>query len=185
MNNYKFNLAWSLEDEGYIATCPEFEGLSAFGETAEEALAEAQTALKLFVETFKEKAVTLPEPETVHNYSGQFRVRLAKSLHAQAARLAAEDGISLNQFVSNAVLAKVSGEEVGKYFSEKLGNLESRNNELNTIVRVLSAEQESEISVDNVIHLDEFARKRNRTPLTVQEIGDSRDIYENVKSAIG
>ena len=40
-NKYRFDLNWSDEDDGYIAVCPEFPGLSAFGETAEESLAEA------------------------------------------------------------------------------------------------------------------------------------------------
>jgi hypothetical protein len=39
-NRYSFNIEWSDEDEEYIATCPAFPGLSAFGETEEEALSE-------------------------------------------------------------------------------------------------------------------------------------------------
>ena len=114
MNNYKFDLAWSVEDEGYIATCPEFVGLSAFGETANEALAEAQVALKLFIEAYKEKDIPLPEPKTVQDYSGQIRLRLPKSLHGQAAKTAAEDGISLNQLILLAVQARVTGQEVAR-----------------------------------------------------------------------
>jgi len=33
VNRYSFNIEWSEEDEEYIATCPAFPGLSAFGET--------------------------------------------------------------------------------------------------------------------------------------------------------
>lgn len=120
MNNYKFDLAWSVEDEGYIATCPEFVGLSAFGETANEALAEAQTALKLFVETYKEKGIPLPEAKTVQDYSGQIRTRLPKSLHGQAAKAAAEDGISLNQFIVLAVQTRVTGQEVARRISVEI-----------------------------------------------------------------
>ena len=47
----KFLIAWSEEDGGYVATCPEVPGLSAFSETKEDALAEAQIALELFEET--------------------------------------------------------------------------------------------------------------------------------------
>jgi predicted RNase H-like HicB family nuclease len=112
MNNYKFDLAWSVEDEGYIATCPEFVGLSAFGETANEALAEAQVALKLFIETYEEKGIRLPEPKIIQDYSGQIRLRLSKSLHGQAAKAAIEDGISLNQFIMLAVQARVTGQDV-------------------------------------------------------------------------
>jgi len=108
-NNYKFNISWSDEDGGYIAVCPEFPGLSAFGESAEEALSEAQVALKLFIASYKDKGIPLPKPETAKSYSGQIRLRLPKSLHAQAARLAGEEEISLNQFLTLAVQHQVSG----------------------------------------------------------------------------
>jgi predicted RNase H-like HicB family nuclease len=111
-NKYPFNIAWSEEDGEYVATCPAFPGLSALGETEEEALAEAKVALRLFIKSCEERGIPLPEPQTVQQYSGQFRVRLPKSLHAQAARMAEADGISLNQFVVGAVEAKVIAKEI-------------------------------------------------------------------------
>jgi len=119
-NKYKFNLAWSDEDEGYIATCPEFVGLSAFGETPEDALAEAKVALNLFIETFQKQGLPLPEPQTIQTYSGQIRLRLPKSLHARAAKMAAEDGVSLNQHIILAVEGRTSGREVGKRISKEV-----------------------------------------------------------------
>lgn len=59
---YSFVLCWSDEDEGYIAKCPEFPGLSAFGETPPEAIAEAQVALELMIEAYQDSGKTLPEP---------------------------------------------------------------------------------------------------------------------------
>lgn len=56
MAEYGFNIRWSDEDEGFIATCPDFPGLSAFGETPEEALDEADIALDLFIETLQQEA---------------------------------------------------------------------------------------------------------------------------------
>jgi predicted RNase H-like HicB family nuclease len=114
MNKYRFNIAWSEEDEGYIVTCPEFPGLSAFGETPEQALAEGQIALKLFIETYQEKEIPLPEPATTQSFSGQLRLRLPKSLHAQSVRMAAADGVSLNQFICDAVRAKFTAQEIGR-----------------------------------------------------------------------
>ncbi len=63
-NKYTIQIFWSAEDEGFIAVCQEFPGLSAFGETREEALQEAQTALNLMIETCLEKNILLPEPQT-------------------------------------------------------------------------------------------------------------------------
>ena len=42
MTDYHINIFYSDEDEGYIADIPDLEACSAFGETAEEALAEVQ-----------------------------------------------------------------------------------------------------------------------------------------------
>jgi predicted RNase H-like HicB family nuclease len=107
MKNYGFNIFWSNEDEGFIATSPDFPGLSAFGETVEEALSEAQVALKLFIETYEEQGIQLPKPKSIQEYSGQFRLRISKELHRKAAEIAFEEGISLNQFVSNAIATQV------------------------------------------------------------------------------
>ncbi len=46
MYKYSINVVWSDEDECYIATIPEFKGLSAFGDTQEEAIQEAFVALE-------------------------------------------------------------------------------------------------------------------------------------------
>jgi predicted RNase H-like HicB family nuclease len=61
MPKYGFDIFWSEEDQGFIATCPDFPGLSAFGETEEEALREAKIALTLFVEAMNDQGRTIPE----------------------------------------------------------------------------------------------------------------------------
>jgi len=78
MNRYSINIFWSDEDESYIATCPEFPGLSAFGETPEEALAEAQIALQLFIDTYNEDGLPLPEPQVARDNMGKFRIPSSK-----------------------------------------------------------------------------------------------------------
>ncbi len=99
MNKYGFKLFWSEEDEGYIATCPEFPTLSAFGETPEAALVEAHIALDLFIEEFKAMNKSLPTPQVPNEFSGQFRVRLPKSLHRQLAEKAEAENVSLNSLL--------------------------------------------------------------------------------------
>src|SRR5437899_2681609 len=96
MSKYPFNIVWSDEDEEYMATCSSFSGLSAFGKTEEEALHEAKIALTLFIESYKERGIPLPKPPRNQTYSGQLRLRLSKSLHERAARMASKDGVSLN-----------------------------------------------------------------------------------------
>jgi len=64
-NKYTIQIFWSVEDDAFVAVCQEFPGLSAFGETREDALREAQTALDLMIETYREKGIPLPEPSGV------------------------------------------------------------------------------------------------------------------------
>ena len=61
-DKYTLQIFWSDEDEGYIVICQEFTGFSAFGETREEALREAEIALKLTVQTYLQKNIPLPTP---------------------------------------------------------------------------------------------------------------------------
>jgi antitoxin HicB len=100
---YSLSATWSDEDGGYIAIIPEFPGLSGFGETIEQAVAEAKVALELFIETYNEGKEPLPEPQKTKPYSGQMRLRLPRSLHEQAARQAEKEGVSLNAYFLAAI----------------------------------------------------------------------------------
>jgi predicted RNase H-like HicB family nuclease len=64
-DKYTIQIFWSDEDEAFVAVCQEFSGLSALGETREEALRQMQTALNLMIETYKDKGIALPEPQAV------------------------------------------------------------------------------------------------------------------------
>ena len=95
---YSFRVIWSEDDHAFVATCPEFEGVSALGDTADQALAEAQIALRLMMETYQQEHWDLPAPANLQSYSGQFRLRVPRSLHARLAEAAADDGVSLNTY---------------------------------------------------------------------------------------
>lgn len=99
MNKYGFSLRWSEEDSGFIATCPDFPGLSSFGETEDEALSEAKIALGLFVESLGESGDELPVPTQVTEYSGQIRFRMPKSLHGSLVQQSNNEGVSLNTWM--------------------------------------------------------------------------------------
>lgn len=53
-----------------MATCPEYPGLSAFGDSPEEALSEAQIALELFIGTYKEDGLPLPRSQAAKHDEG-------------------------------------------------------------------------------------------------------------------
>jgi len=122
-NRYPFSIEWSDEDHEYIATCPAFPGLSAFGETEEEALQEGKIALSGFIETYKANDMVLPEPVVHTAVSGKFQLRLPKSLHRLAIRMAGLEGVSLNSYIADAVRAKVSGDNLGHQVIDEVRRL--------------------------------------------------------------
>ena len=99
MRRYSIDVRYSQEDRGFIAVCPELWEISAFGESVPEAVQELQVATELALEVSEGDGRVLPEPRTWHHHSGQFRLRVPKSLHAWLAQEAQREGVSLNTFV--------------------------------------------------------------------------------------
>ncbi len=135
VNKYPFNIAWSEEDGEFVATCPAFPGLSALGETEEEALAEAKIALGLFIKTCDERGIPLPEPQTAREYSGQTRLRISKTLHRLAAERAEEEGESLNQYLAGAIQMRVAGEQIGTRFLNEIQGVVAQQAQQNQTAR--------------------------------------------------
>jgi predicted HicB family RNase H-like nuclease len=99
MPNYGFRVQWSDADAGYVATCPEFPGLSAVMPSADAALAELRVVLEGALDIYREEGWELPPAEVASAYSGQFRLRVPPALHAELARGAERDGVSLNSYI--------------------------------------------------------------------------------------
>ncbi len=109
MFKYSVVVKWSDEDGGFIATVPELEGLSAFGETHDDAVKELMFAAEAYMLTLRESGQEIPTPEKIVPYSGQLRLRLPKSLHGKLAAEAESDGVSLNTYLVS-LLARRQGE---------------------------------------------------------------------------
>ncbi|PYQ30713.1 MAG: type II toxin-antitoxin system HicB family antitoxin [Acidobacteria bacterium] len=62
MSDYHIHIFYSEEDGGYIADIPELDACSAFGASAEEALAEVQRAKAAWLITAREAGRPIPEP---------------------------------------------------------------------------------------------------------------------------
>ena len=45
-----------------------------------------------------EEGITIHEPDDLENYSGQFKLRIPKSLHRSLTEHARREGISMNQY---------------------------------------------------------------------------------------
>lgn len=60
--HYHINLFWSSEDDCWIADVPDLKPCSAHGDTPDEAIANIQNAVELWIETAHERGLPIPEP---------------------------------------------------------------------------------------------------------------------------
>ncbi len=98
-DRYTYREEWSEEDGVYIARCLEFPSLLAHGESPESALSELRGVVASVVEDMTQTGESLPEPFGSKVYSGKLVLRLPKELHRGVAIRAAEEGVSLNQYL--------------------------------------------------------------------------------------
>jgi predicted RNase H-like HicB family nuclease len=63
MSKYEVIIYWSDEDQVFVAEVPELPGCSAHGDTQEAALASAQEAIRLWLESAREFGDPVPEPK--------------------------------------------------------------------------------------------------------------------------
>lgn len=95
---YKMEIVPDTAEGGYVASFPELPGCITCGETVEDAVTNAIDAKKEWLEAAIENGIEIFCPDSADKYSGQFKLRLPKSLHKQLAEDAKRDGISMNQY---------------------------------------------------------------------------------------
>jgi len=62
VKDYHINIFYSEEDGGYIADIPDLDACSAFGETADQALAEVERARSAWIAAALAAGKPVPEP---------------------------------------------------------------------------------------------------------------------------
>ena len=109
---YSRHVAWSEEDECFIATVAEFPRVAAFGDTQAEALEELEIVFRGVLEIYEEEGLALPIPAVKEGPdlpSGKFQLRLPRHLHKRLADTARDEGVSIN-----ALLISMIGEALGE-----------------------------------------------------------------------
>jgi predicted RNase H-like HicB family nuclease len=96
---YAIVVAYSDEDQGYIATAPELPGCSAFGETEEEAIKEVKIAASLWLSAAKKAGRKVPEPIVEKKFKGRFPLRIPEDLRRRLELEAKRRGVSLNELI--------------------------------------------------------------------------------------
>lgn len=96
--SYRMEIVADREEGGYVVSFPDLPGCITCGETMETALSNAEDAKKAWLEAALEEGIKIQEPDDLKGYSGQFKIRLPKSLHRSLAEHSKEEGISMNQY---------------------------------------------------------------------------------------
>lgn len=95
---YRMELVADVEEGGYVVSFPDLRGCISSGDTVEQAVANANDAKREWMTAAMEDGYEIPEPTTANEYSGQFKLRIPKSLHRQLAEHSKREGISMNQY---------------------------------------------------------------------------------------
>lgn len=66
MDGYQILVAWSPEDDLFIAQVPDLPGCMAHGKSKAEALSSARAAIQLYLDVLNEKGESVPEPREYH-----------------------------------------------------------------------------------------------------------------------
>jgi antitoxin HicB len=102
-----YSISLSRADDGdWLATVDELSGCEARGTVPEEAAARVHEAMGDWIASALAdgKAVPMPRP----SLSGRLLVRMPRTLHADLARAAAREQVSLNQFITSALSTAVA-----------------------------------------------------------------------------
>ena len=111
IDKYPFTIRpLSSEDGGgFLIEYPDLPGCHSDGDTPEQAIVNGRDALRSYLLSCRKHGDPIPKPNSPAASSGQFRVRMPKSLHARLVAQAAREGVSLNMLVV-AAAAQVLGQ---------------------------------------------------------------------------
>ena len=82
--NYRMEIVEDKDEGGFVVSFPELPGCITCGETVESAVANALDAKKAWLEAAMEDGIEIHEPDSLEDYSGQFKSK--------------REGISMNQY---------------------------------------------------------------------------------------
>ena len=96
--SYRMEIIEDKEEGGFVVSYPELPGCITCGETIESAIANASDAKKAWLEAALENGLEIQKPDSLEDYSGQFKLRIPRSLHKALAEHSKREGISMNQY---------------------------------------------------------------------------------------
>ena len=96
--NYKMEIKKDLDEGGYVVAFPDLVGCVTCADTIEDAIRLAEVAKREWFSACIQDGIVIPVPLSDHDFSGQFKLRIPKSLHRSLAENSKKEGISMNQY---------------------------------------------------------------------------------------
>ncbi|MDE8256921.1 toxin-antitoxin system HicB family antitoxin [Erysipelothrix rhusiopathiae] len=107
MANYKMVTYSIKSDEGiyWVAEYPSLPGVLGTDKDVEKAVLDLIENAKVHLEFLKEIGSEIPSEDALieDNFSGRLTVRTSKKTHARIAYAAAQEGVSINQWINEAI----------------------------------------------------------------------------------
>lgn len=95
---YRMEIVEDRDEGGFVISYPDLPGCITCGETIELAVANAVDVKKAWIEAALDEGIEIREPDSLDKYSGQFKLRIPRSLHRRLAEHSQKEGISMNQY---------------------------------------------------------------------------------------
>ncbi len=98
---YRLEIVPDVVEGGYAARYPQLPGCITSADTLEDVIASVEDAKAAWLTAALEDGLDIAEPQQdtdLSEYSGQFKLRIPKSLHRDLSVHAKQEGISMNQY---------------------------------------------------------------------------------------
>jgi predicted RNase H-like HicB family nuclease len=102
------------DDDQWVATIDALPGCTARGATPDEAVERAGEAMAAWLASAEREGKSVPEPKSAQSHSGRLLLRMPQSLHAELARLAERESVSLNQFITDVLSGALGWRATGQ-----------------------------------------------------------------------
>lgn len=164
-------------DELYVARVAELQDVEEYADSHAEAYALAIDTIETAHELCTEKGIAFPEPAVLDTSlvqaSGRITLRMPKTLHANLATKAEQEGVSLNSFIVCELSASYSQQSICDKIKVNLGRIESSLIRFNDGFRTLK-----EVTSHHFFTVDvlEFPPTSNYT-FTEKRLGRNEDAY--------
>ena len=102
------------EQGEWLATIDALPGCTARGATPDDAMERASEAMAAWLLAARREGKDVPEPKTAGSHSGRLLLRMPQTLHAELARTAEREKVSLNQFITDTLAGALGWRTTGR-----------------------------------------------------------------------